>query len=83
VRAILNQRADLNHRQLALLDHAMRHPDARYTHESHASSHRVTIVTARSDLQKLVTLRWLKPERVGKRILYRPTPALSKAFAGQ
>lgn len=83
VRAILNQRADLNHRQLALLDHAMRHPDARYTHESHASSHRVTIVTARSDLQKLVKLRWLKPERVGKRILYRPTPALSKAFAGQ
>lgn len=83
VRAVLNQRVDLNHRQLALLDHAMRHPDARYTHESHASSHRVSIVTARSDLQKLVKLRWLKQEPAGKRILYHPTPALGKALSGQ
>ena len=40
----------LNHRQLALLRHALRHAGFRYTVLSHQSSHGVSNQTARSDL---------------------------------
>ncbi|MFN3842375.1 MAG: Fic family protein [Rehaibacterium terrae] len=73
VRQLLSHRGDLNHRQLALLDHALRKPDAEYTHESHASSHRISIVTARSDLLRLVEFGWLRQLRRGKRFVYMPT----------
>jgi Fic family protein len=43
----------LNHRQLALLRHALRHAGFRYTVLSHQSCHGVSHQTARSDLQKL------------------------------
>ena len=32
---------ELNHRQIALLGYALRHPDQRYTVKSHASSHKI------------------------------------------
>ena len=41
------RRSDLNHRQLALLGNALRHPDADYTYASHATSHRVARQSAR------------------------------------
>jgi Fic family protein len=66
----------LNHRQLAVLNHALRTPDAHYTHESHANSHRVSIMTARADLQNLVERGWLKQRRSGKRFIYVPAPGL-------
>lgn len=71
-------RDDLNHRQLALLDHALHHPEARYSHESHANSHRVTIMTARSDLHGLVALGWLHKSRVSKRDVYTPVGDLAR-----
>lgn len=80
--ALLKGRDDLNHRQLALLDHALRKPDAEYTHESHGSSHRVTTVTARSDLRHLVKLKFLSASRRGKRIVYRPRPGLEARLRG-
>lgn len=43
----------LNGRQVALLTHAIRHPDHAYTYGGHATSHRVTHETARSDLADL------------------------------
>lgn len=43
----------LNHRQVRLLRHALRHPGFRYTVQSHASSHGVSTNTARSDLVTL------------------------------
>lgn len=43
----------LNGRQVALLDHALKHPDHVYTYGGHAASHRVTHETARSDLADL------------------------------
>ncbi len=44
---------DLNHRQIALLGHAIRNVDAAYTFASHASAHRVTHETARNDIHAL------------------------------
>lgn len=76
IRQLTGAHADLNPRQLALLHHALRKPDANYTHESHASSHGVSIITARSDLLKLVALGFVSTERVGKRFVYRPMPEL-------
>jgi Fic family protein len=58
--------AGLNGRQVALLTHAIRHPEQVYTYEEHAVSHRVTHETARSDLSDLAT-RGLLIKRPGGR----------------
>lgn len=50
----------LNHRQVALLGHALRRPGHAYTVESHRRSHRVTPQTARVDLQQLAALNLLE-----------------------
>jgi len=57
---------DLNHRQLALLGDALRHPDARYTIGEHALTHRVTHETARADLAVLAERKLLHRTQVGK-----------------
>lgn len=72
----LQNQPDLNHRQIALLGHALRHPDAVYTHDSHANSHRVSGVTARSDLLKLAERGWLIASKSGKRSIYQPVDNL-------
>jgi Fic family protein len=56
-----------NHRQLALLSHAVRNPGFEYTFQSHSSSHAVTHETARNDLLPLVDLGLLERRRVGRR----------------
>lgn len=77
MRRQLRGRGELNHRQLALLDHALRNPDHAYTHASHANSHRITIMTARSDLLGLVEQGWLQRSRSGKQVIYVPVEALA------
>jgi Fic family protein len=67
VDALLRQSADLNHRQLALLCHALKHPGARYTIESHRSSHDVAYQTARTDLLNLVDRGLLNQRKRGRR----------------
>ncbi|MDQ3690105.1 MAG: Fic family protein, partial [Chloroflexota bacterium] len=47
------RRSDLNHRQLAVIGHALRHGDADYTFRSHQRSHGVVYQSARSDLLDL------------------------------
>jgi Fic family protein len=66
VQSLLKQSGDLNHRQLALLSHAFRHPDMNYTIQSHQTSHNVVYQTARTDLLDLVDRGLLVQRKVGK-----------------
>lgn len=59
-----------NHRQLALLGHAIRTPGHGYTFHSHSASHGVTHETARSDLLPLVEEGLLERRRVGRRYVF-------------
>lgn len=62
---------EFNHRQLALLGHALHHPGFIYTAESHASSHRVSTQTARTDLGGLAAVGLLHQRRRGHRYEWR------------
>lgn len=55
----------INHRQQALLAHAIRNPDTRYTIAGHRVSHNVVYQTARTDLLGLVELGLLTARRSG------------------
>jgi len=67
----------LNHRQVALLVHALKRPDEYFTIESHQRSHQVAYATARADLLALVA-RGLLMETLltGRKRAYYPTPGL-------
>lgn len=53
-----------NHRQIALLHHALLHAGFRYSVISHQNSHGVSNQTARSDLQKLASRGLLIPGKM-------------------
>lgn len=76
IEQLLHDTDYLNGRQLALLTDAVRHPDASYSFESHAKSHRVTHETARTDLRRLADRGLLRRRRVGRRHLFEPAPGL-------
>lgn len=60
----------LNHRQIALLQHALKHPDTAYTIEGHRQSHNVVYQTARSDLLDLEQSGLLHKEQAGRAFLF-------------
>ena len=63
-------RAELNPRQLALLHHALRHPEALYTVESHRTSHRTSYQTARTDLLSMAGLGLLEQRKRGRAFVF-------------
>ena len=70
----LKNASEYNHRQVALLSHALRHPEAEYTIQSHRISHNTAYATARSDLTKLVEKGLLvEATSGGRNRLYRPS----------
>jgi Fic family protein len=66
VEEIIRGAGNFNHRQLALLGHALRHPGASYTFASHRRSHAVVYQTARTDLIDLARRGLLNERRVGR-----------------
>jgi Fic family protein len=78
----LLKRTDLNHRQIALLTHALGHADAEYTFQSHARSHRVVRQSARTDLIDLERRNLLERRRVGRQYVFVPVPDLRARLAG-
>ncbi len=75
----LLRRSDrFNHRQLALLTHALRYPEREFTFRSHRASHNVTYQTARADLLDLAKAGLLHRGKLGKRFVFRPPPNLDR-----
>ncbi len=73
---------NLNHRQLALLSHALRHPDAVYTFETHRASHAVVYQTARADLLDLEAMGFLERRAVGRQYRFYPTEDIDQKVLG-
>ena len=69
---LLRDTTALNHRQIALLSHALQHPDADYTFQSHGSSHRVVYQTARTDLLDLANRELLNQRKVRRQLHFSP-----------
>ncbi len=59
-----------NHRQVALIRHALRHPHQVYTIASHRSSHGVAYQTARTDLLDLAERGVLHQAKQGKKMVF-------------
>lgn len=71
-----------NYRQQALINHALRHPQQRYTFKSHQMSHNVVYQTARTDLLDLETRGLLRSRKAGRTWVFTPAPGLEKRLAG-
>jgi len=73
--SILKSNKKLNLRQRILLEHAL--PTQRYTVKSHANSNGTTLVTARTDLEKLRSLKLLTSFKDGREGVYVPATDLA------
>jgi len=71
----------LNHRQRALISHALRHPHQRYTIKSHQISQNVVYQTARTDLIDLENRGLLSSQKVGKTWYFTPVQNLEEKLS--
>jgi Fic family protein len=78
VESLLRHDEGLNGRQLGLLTDAIRHSDSSYSFASHATSHRVSHETARTDLRQLESRGLLIRRGKGRRYRFEPAPDLSE-----
>lgn len=73
---------DWNQRQQLLMAHALRHPDARYTHEGYANEYGVVYATARADLLGLAQTGRLLQQKKGRRFYYSVPADLADQLKG-
>jgi Fic family protein len=66
----LRHAPNLNHRQQALIGHALCHPGMRYTVAGHQRSHGIVYETARKDLLDLQKAGFLDLRRNGKAFVF-------------
>ena len=66
----------LNHRQRALISHALRHPHQRYTIKSHQISNNVVYQTSRLDLLDLEKRGLLESQKIQKTWYFTPVSDL-------
>jgi Fic family protein len=66
----------LNHRQVTVVEKALRDPDETFTIASQQTRHRVTYQTARTDLLELEELGLMRKNRVSNKFVFRPVPDL-------
>ena len=77
LRRNLGEGSDFNHRQIALLKHALKHPFASYTVVGHQTSHGTSNQTAKNDLTDLEQRGLLLRGKVGKAFVYSPVADLA------
>jgi Fic family protein len=80
---VVKRADDLNHRQITLIGHALRHLDAEYTIEGHRASHDIVYETARKDLLDLAARGWFTQRKQGRTFVYVPAPDLDRRVAGK
>jgi len=72
----------LNHRQLAILRHALDHPNAIYNIKEHQAAHKITYQTARTDLLKLSDqFKILNKRKYGNLFVFVAPPDLGQTLA--
>jgi Fic family protein len=71
-----------NHRQIALLRHALKHPFAVYTVVGHQTSHGTSNQTAKNDIAALEVKGFLQRGKIGKAFVYSPAPDLAGKLGG-
>jgi Fic family protein len=76
-RRLAGRHSDFNHRQVALLEHALRAPGMSYTVASHSRSHHVSGETARKDLAALVDAGLMRQARLSKHFVWRAVEDLA------
>jgi Fic family protein len=67
---LLDQFPGLNHRQVAVVADFLKQPLRHHTVKQHATTHRVTLATARADLFGLVKAGLLTSQKVGRRVVF-------------
>ena len=80
--SVMRGLAGFNHRQRALLGHALRHPNYSYTIEGHRRSHGVVYQTARTDLLELVKAGLLDAGKLRNRWHFNPVSDLENRLSG-
>jgi Fic family protein len=73
----------LNHRQQALLVHALKHPGQPYTVAEHRAAHGVAYATGRSDLMDLAEHGLLEQRTSGKEFVFRAPVDLHKRLKAE
>ncbi|MGD9853201.1 MAG: Fic family protein [Nitrospirales bacterium] len=68
----------LNPRQKMLVHHALAHPYAEYTIETHKNHHAIVYQTARQDLLDLEKKGYLKKEKIGREFSFFPSPTIGE-----
>ncbi len=66
----LEKHPELNHRQQALIGHAVRHPGFVYNIGSHQKRQGITYATARNDLLKLAQSKLFEQKKVGRKFVF-------------
>lgn len=73
----------LNHRQLALLRHALDHPNAIYSIQEHQAAHKISYQTARTDLLTLSDhFKILNKRKYGNQFVFIAPPDLGPQLIG-
>jgi Fic family protein len=80
-RTIKSRPGEYNHRELSLLEHAVRNPGATYSAQGHASVHLTSGETARQDLHHLEERGLLNRYKLGRRNVWSPAVDLAERLS--
>ncbi len=73
----------LNHRQLAAIDHFLKHSNVIYRIREHQNAHQITYETARTDLLDMVELGLIEKDREGKSFVFQMPQRLRDKLASK